>query len=245
MLLEDKICLVTGAGKGIGKAVAIKFAQEGAIVLANTRKDAGIENWSSGARLRGTIVPLSFDVTDSDAVRKAMLSVRKEYGGVDVLVNNAALISYEPLSMVSKSHLEQLFQTNVFAAFELLQIVSRMMVSKKNGSIINLASIVGEKGAAGQVAYSMTKGAVISMTKSAAKELAPFQVRINALAPGMVRTERFEKEMRERFPDVEKNIRMGRMAETDEIAEACAFLASDNARYITGQILGIDGCITL
>jgi 3-oxoacyl-[acyl-carrier protein] reductase len=244
-MLQGKVCLVTGTRSGIGKAIAIRFAEEGAVVFANAKKEEDVREWSDLIQVKGKIIPLPFDVTDSGQVRESMLKIKRQYGHLDVQVNNAAVVSYEPMSMMTRQNLESMFQVNVFAVFEMMQFVSRMMKAQSKGSIINISSMVGEKGAAGQAAYSMTKGAVSSLTKSAAKELAKDHIRVNAIAPGMVRSERFEKEMTKRFPKMQENILWGRLAEPEEIADACLFLASDLSAYISGQIIGVDGCMML
>ena len=244
-MLQGKVCLVTGTRSGIGKAIAIRFAEEGAVVFANAKKEEDVREWSDLTQVKGKIIPLPFDVTDSGQVRESMLKIKRQYGHLDVQVNNAAVVSYEPMSMMTRQNLESMFQVNVFAVFEMMQFVSRMMKAQSKGSIINISSMVGEKGAAGQAAYSMTKGAVSSLTKSAAKELAKDHIRVNAIAPGMVRSERFEKEMTKRFPKMQENILWGRLAEPEEIADACLFLASDLSAYISGQIIGVDGCMML
>lgn len=244
-MLQGKVCLVTGTRSGIGKAIAIRFAEEGAVVFANAKKEEDVREWSDLIQVKGKIIPLPFDVTDSGQVRESMLKIKRQYGHLDVQVNNAAVVSYEPMSMMTRQNLESMFQVNVFAVFEMMQFVSRMMKAQSKGSIINISSMVGEKGAAGQAAYSMTKGAVSYLTKSAAKELAKDHIRVNAIAPGMVRSERFEKEMTKRFPKMQENILWGRLAEPEEIADACLFLASDLSAYISGQIIGVDGCMML
>lgn len=244
-MLQGKVCLVTGTRSGIGKAIALRFAEEGAVVFANAKKEEDVREWSDLIQVKGKIIPLPFDVTDSGQVRESMLKIKRQYGHLDVQVNNAAVVSYEPMSMMTRQNLESMFQVNVFAVFEMMQFVSRMMKAQSKGSIINISSMVGEKGAAGQAAYSMTKGAVSSLTKSAAKELAKDHIRVNAIAPGMVRSERFEKEMTKRFPKMQENILWGRLAEPEEIADACLFLASDLSAYISGQIIGVDGCMML
>lgn len=244
-MLQGKVCLVTGTRSGIGKAIALRFAEEGAVVFANAKKEEDVRKWADLIQVKGKIIPIPFDVTDSALVRESLLKIREQYGRLDVQVNNAAVISYEPMGMVTRQNLEKMFQVNVFAVFEMIQMVSRMMAGQKKGSIINISSMVGEKGAAGQAAYSMTKGAVSSLTKSAAKELAQNHIRVNSVAPGMVCSERFESEMSKRFPEMKDNILWGRLAKPREIADVCLFLASDLSSYISGQIIGVDGCMVL
>ena len=155
------------------------------------------------------------------------------------------MVTYEMIPMAQIDTFKSMIEVNVVAPFSLLQVVSRIMSRQNSGSIINMASIVAQKGAKGQVSYSTTKGAIISMTKSAAKELAPMQIRVNAVAPGMVGTERFLKVFEEKFKEKIDDIGMTRLAEPNEIAQLCVFLGSDMSKYITGQIIGIEGSTKL
>lgn len=237
-LLENKICLITGAGRGIGKVIAEQFIADGAIVYVNDLQEPEIE----GAK------PICFDVTDSSALKVGLMQVYKAEGRIDCIVNNAAIIQNQKLGMVTKQLLEKMYAVNVFAVIDMIQIASRLMARTGGGCFVNMASVTGVVGSPGQVAYSSTKGAVITITKSAAKELAPMNIRVNAVAPGIVRTERFE-ELYEATGDkinerIEK-IALGRLGTPQDIANAVSFLASDRASYISGQILGVDGCATI
>lgn len=241
-LLKDKVCLVTGAAKGIGRAIAERFAEEGAVVYANDCRETDLEWTKSSADLYTTpVVPLCFDICDFTAAKQAILHIKKEQGKIDVLVNNAGIVTYEYLGMIDFEKLRKMFDVNVIALINLLQLTARVMSRQNSGSIINMASMVGVKGAKGQLSYSATKGAVISVTKSAAKELAENKIRVNAVAPGMVGTERFKTVMENSFKEKQNDIGFGRLAEPKEIADACVFLASDMSVYITGQVLGVDG----
>jgi 3-oxoacyl-[acyl-carrier protein] reductase len=237
-LLENKVCLITGAGRGIGKVIAEQFIADGAIVYVNDLQEPEIE----GAK------PICFDVTDSAALKAGLMQVYRAEGRIDCIVNNAAIIQNQKLGMVTKQLLEKMYAVNVFAVIDMIQIASRLMARTGGGCFVNMASVTGVVGSPGQVAYSSTKGAVITITKSAAKELAPMNIRVNAVAPGIVRTERFE-ELYEASGDkinerIEK-IALGRLGTPQDIANAVAFLASDRASYISGQILGVDGCATI
>lgn len=240
-MLEGKVCLVTGAAKGIGRCVAESFAREGAQVIAVARQSE--VEWISlhNAENENKIRLFSADITDSEAVRELIGTVRKEFGRIDVLANVAGMVTYEMLAMVSKDKMRQMFEVNVFALIELMQYASRLMSRQKSGSIINIASIVGDKGAAGQLSYAASKGAVIAATKSAAKELAASGVRVNAIAPGMIATERLSAIAGEKFPEKVAQIRMGRMGSPQDVADACLYFASDLSCYVTGQILGVEG----
>ena len=237
-LLENKVCIITGAGRGIGKVIAEQFIADGAIVYVNDLQEPEID----GAK------PICFDVTDSAALKAGLMQVYKAEGRIDCIVNNAAIIQNQKLGMVTKQLLEKMYAVNVFAVIDMIQIASRLMARTGGGCFVNMASVTGVVGSPGQVAYSSTKGAVITITKSAAKELAPMNVRVNAVAPGIVRTERFE-ELYEATGDkinerIEK-IALGRLGTPQDIANAVSFLASDRASYISGQILGVDGCATI
>lgn len=246
-LLKNKVCLVTGASKGIGRSIAEAFAQQGAVVYANARILNSIDDWAQelSEKFQTKVVPIYFDVTDLIAAKSAVMQIKKNENKIDVLVNNAGMVTYEMIPMVQMDTFKSMLDINVVGSFNLLQIVSRIMSRQKSGSIINMTSIVADKGAKGQVAYATTKGAIIAMTKSAAKELAPLQIRVNAVAPGMVGTDRFIDVFENKFKDKINNIGMGRLATPNEIADLFVFLGSDNSTYITGQIIGIDGSTEL
>lgn len=237
-LLENKVCIITGAGRGIGKVIAEQFVEDGAIVYANDLKEPEV----TGAK------SIAFDVADSNAVKAGLMQVYKAEGRIDCIVNNAAIIQNQKLGMVTKPLLEKMYAVNVFAVIDMIQIASRLMARTGGGCFVNMASITGVVGSPGQVAYSSTKGAIITITKSAAKELAPMKIRVNAVAPGIVKTERFEElyaasgdKINERI----EKIAIGRLGTPQDIANAVSFLASDRASYISGQILGVDGCATI
>jgi 3-oxoacyl-[acyl-carrier protein] reductase len=239
-LLKNKICIITGAAQGIGRQIAEQFAADGAIVYACDRQEFASE--------KENIHPIVMDITDAASVKNAFMHIFKTEGRIDCLVNNAGIVYNRKIGMITREETERMFLVNVIAALELLQLASRLMARNGGGSIINIASVTAVLGSPGQVAYSATKGAIISMTKSAAKELAAQGIRVNAVAPGIVKTERFA-ELYESDGD-KIDARIGRIAlcrlgTPEDIAHACAFLASNRSNYISGQILGVDGCASI
>ncbi len=249
-LLENKVCLITGAGRGIGRAIAERFASDGAVVYVNDLTPGDMESWAAECASRNStkVVPICFDVTDNSALKNGLMSVYKAEGRIDCVVNNAAIISNRKLGMIAKSDMERMFSVNVLAVIDMIQTASRLMARGGGGCFVNIASITGVVGSPGQVAYSATKGAVISLTKSAAKELASQHIRVNAVAPGIVRTERFDELYLSDGGKIDSRIEkiaLGRLGTPEDVADACSFLASDRASYISGQILGVDGCATI
>ena len=245
-LLENKICIVTGAAQGIGREIAKRFAADGAVVYACDRQElseAKIQEFEEQQ-----IHYLSFDLTDAAVVKSAMMQIFKAEGRIDVLVNNAGVVFNRKIGMIVREETELMFRINVIAVIELIQLVSRLMARNGGGSIVNIASVTAVLGSPGQVAYSATKGAIISLTKSAAKELAAQGIRVNAVAPGIVKTERFAELYEangEKIDERISRIAMGRLGTPEDIANACSFLASDRASYISGQIVGVDGCAAI
>lgn len=244
MLLTGKTALVTGASRGIGRAIATLFDSEGALVYANARTVGSLDAVSDEYRERHlTFRPLYFDVCDTAAIRTTLMTIKKETGKLDILVNNAGIMSSSLLGMTSKKSAQELFDVNVFAPLELMQMASKLMLHQKSGSIINLSSIVGERGNAGQAAYAASKGAVSALTKSVSHELAPHGIRVNAVAPGYIDTDLFNAEKQEIREQVLSRVKLGRIGTPMDVARVCLFLASDLSDYVSGQIIGVDGDI--
>ena len=242
-LLSGKVCLVTGASRGIGAATTKRFVEEGAIVYANARtpKNLDIVCREMSQKYPGCMKALYFDVRDGMTSKQAMMQIKKEQGKLDVLVNNAGVMKDALIGMISKTLMQELFDTNVFGMMNMIQLAAKLMCRQNCGSIINLSSIVGIEGNPGQLVYSATKGAVTAMTKTAAKELAAKGIRVNAIAPGMIDTDMFRSIGSEKIQEHLNHIRMGRLGSPEEVADAIVFLASDLSRYITGDIIGVNG----
>ena len=234
--LENKVCIITGAAQGIGKSIAERFASDGALVYACDRVEGVMDEWAKACSEKyGTrVCPLYFDVTDAVAVKSAFMSVFKQERRIDVLVNNAGVVFNKKIGMILRPETELMFRVNVIAVIEMVQLVSRLMARGHGGSIVNIASVTAVLGSPGQSAYSATKGAIIAFTKSAAK--------------GIVKTERFSElyeESGEKIDNRIQRIALGRLGTPLDVANACAFLASDRSSYISGQILGVDGCASI
>lgn len=245
-LLAEKVCLVTGGNRGIGKSIVETFLANEAIVYTIVRKrDSMAELKEKYNQSEERLIENCFDITDYTRQLDAVAQIRRDAGQLDVVVNNAAISMNEAFGMITPDSVRQMFEVNVIAPMQLSQLSARIMMRKHKGSIINISSIVGLKGDEGQVAYSASKGAVISMTKSMAKELGKYNIRVNSVAPGLTNTEMYtaveEEKMRHRI----SNIKMERISTPQDIANACLFLASDLSSYISGQILGVDGCSVL
>ncbi len=243
MLLKGKICLVTGSNRGIGASVIRMFAQEGAVVYANARKSGSLDSVcdSYAQEYKTEVIPLYFNVCDEAEVKKAFIQIQKRHGTLDVLVNNAGIMRDAVIGMIDRNMLAEIFDVNVFSVISLMQYAKKLMSRKKKGSIINLSSIVGIEGNAGQTAYAASKGAVAALTKSAAKEMAGEGIRVNAVAPGIIDTDMFRSIGEQKAEEYRKRIRLGRFGRPEDVAKACVFLASDLSEYITGEILGVNG----
>lgn len=243
LLLNNKVCLVTGSSRGIGAATVRRFVEEGAIVYANARcpnnLDALYEEMSQ--KNPGRVKAVYFDVRDEYASKQAFLQIKKEEGRLDVLVNNAGIMKDALIGMISKSLMQDIFETNVFGVMNMLQLAAKLMVRQNNGSIINLSSIVGLEGNPGQLVYSASKGAVAAITKTASKELAPQGIRVNAIAPGMIETDMFKSIGPIKMQEHLEHIRSGRFGTPEDVADVIVFLASDLSRYVTGEIIGVNG----
>ena len=249
-LLQNKVCIITGAAQGIGKGIAERFAADGAIVYACDVREGSMDEWAEDCSERNNtrVIPMYFDVTDATAVKNGFVAIFKAEKRIDALVNNAGVVFNKKIGMIVRQETELMFRINVIAVIEMAQLCSRLMARTGGGSIVNIASVTAVLGSPGQSAYSATKGAIMSFTKSAAKELAPQGIRVNAVAPGIVKTERFAELYESDGAKIDQRISrigLGRLGSPEDVANACAFLASDRASYISGQILGVDGCASI
>lgn len=242
-MLEGKVAVVTGASRGIGRAIAMKLASEGAAVVVNYNGSAerAEEVRSEIVNKGGKAEVMQCDVSDFQACGDFIKEVIEKFGSLDILVNNAGITRDGLLMRMSEEDFDAVLNTNLKGAFNCIRFASRTMMKQKSGRIINLSSVSGVLGNAGQANYSASKAGVIGLTKSAAREFASRGITVNAIAPGFVNTEMTEGLSAKVKEGAIAQIPLGAFGEPEDIAWAAAFLASDKARYITGQVLCVDG----
>jgi 3-oxoacyl-[acyl-carrier protein] reductase len=238
MMLSGKIAVVTGATRGIGKKIAYQYADANAVVYAVGRDKKALAEIDSYAE---NIHSIELDITQVDFVKKVLMNIYKEENRIDILVNNAGIMNDALLGMISEKMIQEMFSVNVFSVIQMTQLVSRFMKRQKSGCIINIASIIGIEGNAGQSVYSATKGAVIAFTKSAAKELAKDGIRVNAIAPGIIETSLLDNVPEDKMKQRLSSVCMGRVGRPEDVAKAALFLADGMSEYISGQVIRVDG----
>lgn len=244
-MLKGKIVLVTGARRGIGKAISMKFADEGAIVYAGIRNlDSAQELVYSSTDSGGKIIPIFLDVCDKESIKQSILKIKKDFGKLDILVNNAGITIIERFEMMKAESLHKVYDTNVFGLIDVTQTAVRLLKKSDAASIINISSIMSE-GDIGQTAYASSKGAVNAMTKTWAKEFVSYGIRVNAIAPGNVNTDMFNVIDDAEMKKAVSRIALGRIAEPVEIANVALFLASEMSSYVTGEIINVNGGLVL
>lgn len=242
-MLDGKIAVVTGASRGIGRAIALELASQGAFVVVNYNgsKDRAEEVKKEIEAAGGKAEVYQCNVSDFEKCQAFIQDVIKTYGRLDILVNNAGITRDGLLMKMSEADFDSVIETNLKGTFNTIRFASRQMLKQRSGRIINMSSVVGIAGNAGQANYASSKAGVIGLTKAVARELASRGITVNAIAPGFIETE-----MTEVLSDAVKEasvaqIPLGRFGKPEDIAKTAAFLASDSAGYITGQVIQVDG----
>ncbi len=245
MLLKDRVAVVTGGTRGIGRAISLLFAQEGARVTACFEKnvEAAGELVQDAASKGLTIGTAQADITQPEHVKALVEEVFAKQGRIDIWVNNAGIIRDNFLMLMSDEDWDSLIKANLTSLFHCSKWVTRKMIPARRGKIINVASISGILGTPGQTNYAASKGGMISFTKALARELGQFNIHVNAVAPGLIESSAVSAMPRERVEAILKSSSLGRLGRPDEVAQAVLFLASDRSDYITGQTIIVDGGI--
>ena len=242
--LDGQVALVTGSTRGIGWATAQRLAQQGATVVLNGASDVALleQRVSELSRAAGREMHgLLFDVADDVKVVAAVREIHARFRRLDVLVNNAGILKDAMLGMFAREAVDRVIDVNLKGSIYVLQAAARLMMRAKRGSIINLSSIIGTRGNAGQAVYAASKAAIVGLTRSAAKELAPHGIRVNAIAPGYIDTDMIKHLPPDKHRERVASIGMGRVGTPEDVADVAVFLASEGSRYVTGQVIGVDG----
>ena len=242
-MLKGKCAVVTGAAKGIGKAIALKLASSGVNIVLNYRssEDKAIETEKEILSLGVEVLRIKGDISKPNDVENLIDCAKNKFGKIDIMVNNAGITKDTLLLRMKEEDFDTVIDVNLKGVFNCLKTITPVMVRQKYGKIINLSSVVGISGNAGQVNYSASKAGVIGMTKSLAKEVGSRGITVNAVAPGFIETDMTDV-LGDRFKEeAKKSIPLKRLGKAEDVAEVVAFLASDSANYITGQVIHVDG----
>ena len=242
MRFKDKVALITGGARGIGRAIALAFAREGAdIVIADVNQEEAEKTAGDIEALGRKSLPILMDVTNYAKVEEALNKILDKFGKVDILVNNAGITKDGLLLRMNEADWDAVIDVNLKGTFNCTKAVSKAMIKQHSGKIINIASIIGIIGNAGQANYSASKAGIIALTKTAAKELATRNINVNAVAPGFIQTEmtaRLSEDIKQKMKEA---IPLNKFGSPDDVAAVCLFLASEAANYITGQTIVVDG----
>ena len=242
-MLQGKCAVITGASRGIGKAIAIKFAKEGANVVLNYRNSEkeALELKTELDKLGSNTLIIKADVSKFDEAEHLIKEAKNAFGRVDILVNNAGITKDTLIMRMKEEDFDDVIDINLKGSFNCLRAISPIMVKQKEGKIINMSSVVGVVGNAGQVNYSASKAGLIGMTKSLAKEIGSKNINVNAIAPGFIDTDMTKVLSDEQKKNIISGVPLKRLGQVQDIANLAVFLASEKSNYITGQVIHVDG----
>ncbi len=240
--MKNKVVLVTGSGRGIGFGIAKKFAEmEAKTVILDINQEIVDKSVGELKKLGFDVYGYALDVTNSELVESVFKQINQDLGSLDILINNAGITKDNLLMRMKESEWDAVINVNLKGTYNCTQKICRYMMKQKSGVILNIASVIGIMGNAGQANYAASKGGIIALTKSTAKELASRNIRANAIAPGFIETDMTASLGAEVVESYAKAIPLGKMGQAEDIANVCLFLASDGAKYITGQTINVDG----
>ena len=241
-MLDNKVTLVTGASRGIGKGIAIELGKNGARIIGTATSEKGASNITDYLKQEGIDgIGMVLDVRSTESIDQCMADINAQFGNVDILVNNAGITRDALLVRMKLEQWEEVYETNLRSVFLLSKACLRGMIKNRAGRIINISSVVGTTGNPGQANYASTKAGMVGFTKSLAREVANRGVTVNCIAPGFIATDMTDELSDEQKLQVLASVPMGKLGAVEDIAKACKFLASDDSAYITGQTMHING----
>lgn len=242
MDLKGKVAIVTGGAQGIGKSIATHLAQEGAnVVIADVAEEMAKSTAQEISQRGNESISIGVDVSSLSSVEEMAKKTLDKFGRIDILVNNAGITRDALIIRMKEEDWDLVLDINLKGAFNCIKVVSSIMMKQRSGKIVNIASIVGINGNAGQANYSASKGGLIALTKTCARELASRQINVNAVAPGFIQTSMTERLSGEVRQKLSSQIPLGKLGKPEDVASAVLFLVSEKARYITGEVIKVDG----